>query len=243
MLDSLMYKQRDGHESFQAFQAFWCYLPHTDDVRGAVLNAARTRGLQRCDGASYWNTSNCAESDLAEVIRLSLASNDPNVVRQPGLTAQEHPSDDVHAKADRDCPGNRAREASSRRRAAISAIAYHRTDEGVAALKTLAERSGPEAFARRRPMPYATHTGGIRSIPRRWTRLIRQSLSRLPQIRGILVRFAGVYEIASTRTPEGVKAVKMLLADPNAQVPMSELDLGVRTIRDLLRDNDPNVRA
>ena len=53
---------------------------------------------------------------------------------------------------------------------------------------------------------------------------------------------SAVFVIARTRTPEGVKAAKTLLADPNAQVPMTELDLGVRTIRDLLRDDDPDVR-
>ena len=32
------------------------------------------------------------------------------------------------------------------------------------------------------------------------------------------------------------------MADPNAEVPLAEIDLGVRTIREMLLDSDPNVR-
>jgi len=128
-----------------------------------------------------------------------------------------------------------------RRGSAIYAIANHRTDEGVAALKTLL--NDPNSEVRKFTsdavrQAYRRHPVYPEKADEAFTKALVSLATDSRHVR----RFSGVWAIARTRTPDGVKAVKTLLADPNADVPLVETDLGVHTIRDLLRDSDPNVR-
>ena len=239
MLD-LMYGDRHDNAGFQAFQAFWCYLPHTQEVKGAVLNAARIRGLGGAL-ASVLEHVGCTDAELAEVIRRSMASNDPNIVREAVLAAQSHPADEYMPKLIAIATGSEPG-GFGNRESAIYAIAYHRTDEGVAALKTLLNDPNPKI----RDVTSNTIRSAYRRhpvFPEKVDEAFTKALVSLATDSAHARRFAGVWAIARTRTPDGVKAVKILLADPNAAVPLAESDLGVRTIRDLLRDSDPNVRA
>jgi len=239
MLDLLYNERTFSNEDFKAVQAFRCYLPHTDEVRMAVLTAARTRGLAG-GSAIVLEHLGCNEADLAGVIRLSLASKDPNTVRHAVLAAQEHSADEHMPRLITIATGTEAGD-FGRRESAIYAIAYHRTDEGVATLKTLL--NDPNARIRKftaDTIRYAYRRHPV--YPKKVDEAFTKALVLLATDPRHIRRYSAIWAIAKSRTPDGVKVVKTLLADPNADVPLAETDLGVRTIRDLLHDSDRNVR-
>lgn len=237
MLD-LMYGGQHGNEVFQAAEALWCYLPHSDEVKSPVLNAARTHGLT--DSLSLvLDHLGCSEGEFAEVIRLSLASSDPNIVYAAVLAAQEYPADEYMPKVIELATGSVY---SDRRGRAIVAIASHRTDEGVAALKRLLDDPDPEV--RRRALDAVKEAYRRHPVfPEKVDEALTKSLVALAMDPTCPFQCTAAYAVARTRTPEGVRAVQNLLVDPNADVPLIQTDLGVRTIRDLLRDGDPDLRG
>ncbi len=242
MIDQ-MCKRRDGNEAFQAFQALWCYLPHTTDVRNAVLTAARTRPMPGQWASLLEHLS--SPSEFAEIIREFLSSGDPKTVEEAIYAAQQHPADEYMPRLIAVATGTGLEALGLpkgiRREGAIGALAENRTDEGVAALKNLL--NDPNEKIRKATSEV------IRRVYRRYPIYPEQedeaftkaivSVAMDPQD---ILRFRAVQFIAQTRTPAGVQAIKALLADPNANVLVAATDLGVRAIRDLLHDSDPSIR-
>jgi hypothetical protein len=187
----------------------------------------------------------CGEAIFKEIISLSLASEDPTVVSMAALTAQQHPADEhmptLVAIATNADYGKNRRLSSLAQTRAIHALGHHRTDEGVAALKSLLE--SPERDIRRTARGTIRHGCKRRRIyPQQVDEGYTATLAAIATDAGHPHRFRAVVPILDTRTKAGAAALKLLVRDPNAHVPIVETDLGVRTIRDLLRHSDPNVR-
>ncbi|MEN6336688.1 MAG: HEAT repeat domain-containing protein, partial [Phycisphaerales bacterium] len=235
MLD-LIYEKPDNNTGFEAFRAFCCYLPPKAETRAAVLNAIETRGLIYEMGF-VMRRLGVSETDAAEVIRPALASNDRETVGAALTVLQEYPADEYTPRlvAIALDPNSVLPYGS------IWALATHRTDEGVAALRKLLNDPNPEirkTTARHIRTAYFMHPHYPEQVDAAYTATLA-SVAADPNHQ---YRYRVLPEIVRTRTRDGVKAVQMLLADPNAQVAMAETDPGVRVIRDLLRHADPDVR-
>jgi len=235
MLD-LMYEAPQSNAAFEAILAFCCYLPHSDAVRAPVLNAIRTRGLIYEMGL-VMKRLEVSETDVAELIRPALASHDRETVGAALTVLQEYPADEYTSRlvAIALDPNSVLPYGS------IWALATHRTDEGVAALRKLLNDPNPEirkTTAHHIRAAYFMHPHYPEQVDAIYTATLA-SVAADPNHR---CRYRVLSEIVRTRTRDGVKAVQMLLADPNAQVAMAETDPGVRVIRDLLRNADPDVR-
>jgi len=244
-LIDLMYENHHKNDAFWAKEGFVCYLPREPKIKEAVLEAAKKRGLAGCM-QTVLEAFGCSKEEFKEVIRISLASDNLDILGEGVGAAQEHPDDEhtqqliaIATDANRPDP-NRPFYAIERHRA-IYAIAFNRTDEGVMALKGLLKdpnedirRTTKEAIRR----AYKRHPVYPKYSDDEYTAKLVLIATDLKDPRQI----SFIYEIARTRTEEGVKAIKTLLEDPDKNIPIAESDEGVKTIRNLLRDPDKDVR-
>ena len=245
-LIDLMYENHHKNDAFWAKEGFVCYLPRDLKIKKAVLTAAKKRGLARCM-QTVLEAFGCSEEEFKEIITLSLALENLDILNAAVGAAQEHPDDEhmpqlIAIATDPNRPDpNRAFYAIERRRA-IYAIAYNRTDEGVNALRTLLE--DPDKVIRKTTeyairQAYKRHPVYPKYSNDEYTsELITAAIdSNHPLVTNFLVS-----TIARTRTEEGVKAIKALLEDPNMDIPIAKTDEGVQTISNLLRNPDKDVR-
>ena len=245
-LIDLLYENHHQNDVFWAKEGFVCYLPRDLKIKKAVLGAAKKRGLARCM-QTVLEALGCSEEEFKEIITLSLASENLDILNAAVGAAQEHPHDEhmpqlIAIATDPNRPDpNRAFYAIERRRA-IYAIAYNRTDEGVNALRTLLE--DPDKDIRKTTeyairQAYKRHPVYPKYADDEYTsELITAATdSNHPLAINSLV---GI--IARTRTEEGVKAIKALLEDPNMDISIAKTDEGVQTISNLLKNPDKDVR-
>jgi hypothetical protein len=235
MLD-LLYDKSSVNAGFEARQAFCCYVPPDEGVRAAVLGVIKTRGLIRSMG-TVMKRLGVSEADAAEVIRTSLASNEREAVFAALDVIQEYPADEhvprlVAIALD---PNSIVPHGS------VYVLAMHRTDEGVAALRKLL--SDPDPDVRKNTLSsvraaYWAHP----CYPEQADEVYTKTLVSIAANPDNPYRYDVIREIVQTRTQEGADAIRKLLADPNARIPLADTDFGVRAIRDLLRDEDADVR-
>jgi len=130
LLDSMY----DGLGDFWEGEAFIFYLPHDDPTREALMRRGRERGMAMVMPYVFDRYGYTAE-DLRPLIEASLAADRPHAWHAGALLAQRFVDDGLMPRliAIATDPASRAREQ------AIFAVALHRTDEGVAALKRLLE--------------------------------------------------------------------------------------------------------
>jgi HEAT repeat protein len=178
-----------------------------------------------------------SEADAAEVIRTSLASNEREAVFAALAVIQDYPADEYAAKLVTIAldPNSIVPHGS------VYVLAMHRTDEGVAALRKLL--SDPDPDVRKNTLSsiraaYRAHP----CYPEQADEVYTKTLVSIAANPDNPYRYDVIREIVQTRTREGVAAIRKLLVDPNAGIPLTDTDLGVRAIRDLLRDDDPDVR-
>jgi hypothetical protein len=245
ILIELMYENHHKNDAFWAKEGFVCYLPHDLKIKKAVLSAATKRGLARCM-QSVLEVLGCNEEEFKQIIRISLISDDPDILSGGALAAQTHPDDEhiptlVAIATDPNRPDPNRSFYAIERHQAIRAIAYNRTDEGVKALRTLLEdpdsgihKTTKEAIQQ----AYMRHPVYPKYVDDEYTsKLIKAATdSNHPLAINSLV---GI--IARTRTEEGVEAIKALLENPNKDIPIAKTDEGVQTIRNLLRNADKDV--
>ncbi|MBA7637078.1 hypothetical protein ES703_44712 [subsurface metagenome] len=244
-LIDLMYENHHKNDAFWAKEGFVCYLPREPKIKEAVLEAAKKRGLARCM-QTVLEAFGCSEEEFKEIIEISLASDNPDVLGEAAGAAQEHPHDEhipalivIATDPNRPEP-NRPFYAIERHRA-IYAIAFNRTDEGVEALKGLLKdpdddirRTTEEAIRR----AYNRHPVYHKYSDVEYTAKLVLIATDFKHPR----QFSFIYEIARTRTEKGVNAIKALLEDPDKDIPIAESDEGVKAIRNLLRDPDKDIR-
>ena len=96
MLD-VMYRDRGDNGVFWAVMAFVCYLPRDAEITRTVVQAAKSRGLAS-GMQEVLEQLGCGEQDFTQIIRLSLASQNPSTVAEAVIAAQEHPSDEYMPK-------------------------------------------------------------------------------------------------------------------------------------------------
>jgi hypothetical protein len=235
MLD-LMYDKSSVNAGFEGWQALCCYVPPDEGIRTAVLNAIKTRGLIYSMG-TVMKRLGVSEADAAEVIRTSLASNDREAVSAALAVMQEYPADEHASRlvAIALDPNSILPHGST------YALAMHRTDEGVAALRKLL--SDPDPDVRKNTLSSIRAAYWVHPCyPEHADKACTKALVSIAANPHNPYRYQVIAEIVQTRTREGVDAIRKLLADPNARIPLADGDLGVCAIRDLLRDDDPDVR-
>jgi HEAT repeat protein len=235
-LIDLLYENHHQNDVFWAKEGFVCYLPHDANIKKALLEVATTRGLASCM-QSVLEAFGCSEEEFKKIIKISLSSENLDIINAAVGAAQEHPDDEHMPKlfsiaTDPDRPDpNRAFYAIERHRA-IYAIAYNRTDEGVKILRSLLESPSEsirettksaiqQAYKRHRVYPKYADDEYISEL------ITAAKDSNHP------MAINSIVGIARTRTEEGVEAIKALLENP---------DEGVQTIRNLLRNPDKNIR-
>jgi hypothetical protein len=245
ILIDLIYENHHNNEALWAKEGFICYLTHDTNIKKAVLEVAKKRGLAS-GMQSVLEAFGCSEEEFKQVTRISLMSDDPDIVSRGVLAAQTHPDDEYMPKLvaiatvpDRPDPNRHFLKV--KRHWAIYAIAYNRTNEGVKALRTLLEdpsegirettkRAIGQAFERHRVYPKYADDEYISEL------ITIAKDSNHPMAINSL---AG---IARTRTEEGIEAIKALLENPDMDIPIAKTDEGVQTISNLLRSPDKDVR-
>jgi hypothetical protein len=230
----LMYET--GNDGFWAAEAFGCYLSHDSETKKAVFDAVSKRGLPPYMGAYILEQLGFTRAEVDKVIQVSLNSKNSEILGAGVRAAQNYPNDSfmprlIEIATDPNCVY---------REAAIFAIAFNRTDEGVKTLKALL-------------------TDKDKGIRKYTGEAIRRAYERFPvypehydeEFTAELVkdvqdvnhpRFPGISRIVRTRTKEGVEAMKMLLVDPNYDSPIVQSDQGVKAIKLLLQAPDKEVR-
>lgn len=245
-LIDLMYENRHKNDAFWAKEGFVCYLPRDAKIKDAVLEAAKKHGLARCMEAVL-EALGCSEEEFKEIIKISLASDNLDILGEGVGAAQAHPHDEhttsliaIATDANRPDP-NRPSYAIERHRA-IYAIAFNRTDEGVKTLKSLFEdpdediRNTTENAIRQ---AYKRHP----VYPKYWyDKYTSELITAARDLKNAFVVTTLVSEIIRTRREEGIKAIKALLEEPNRDIAITKSDEGVKTIKNLLRNPNKDIR-
>ena len=241
LIDSMYEKGRGFWES----EAFVCYLPRDRKIKEHVLHVAEKRGLA-AGMQAVLEAFDCSESEFKEIISVSLASDDVDILGWATIAAQEHPDDEHMAKLITIATNATQAEPDEQlhridRERAIYAIAHNRTNEGVKALRALLGNPDKEIrrtashairYAYRRHPVYPKH-----SDDKYTAKLVPIAMDcNDPRQTSMIV------EIVRTRTQEGVEAIETLLEDPDSNIPLAEADEGVKAIRDLLRSRNKDVR-
>lgn len=244
-LIDLMYKKYHTNEVFRAAEAFAFYLPRDAKIKNQLIDVAKKRGL--ADGmCTAMEAFGCSEREFKEIIAISLASDDLDILAEGVLAAQDHPDDDHMPALIAIATGDVDQKAKQRlhqidRHRAIYAIAFNRTDEGVTILKGLlndpdkdiretTENAIRQAYRRHRQHPKRSddeYTAAIVPIALDCNDPRQKSM---------------IIEVVRSRTEEGVTAVKFLLENPDGDIGMAETDSGVRAIRELLRSPNEHIR-
>ena len=234
-----MYKYR--HSGFWMVQAFIYYLPRDPEIKNAVLETAKKRGLARGMGGMQYvlEQLGCSKEEFKEIITISLTSENPNIQFAGAQAAQQHPDDSYTSRLI-----DIATDANSPARwQAIQALAYNRTDRGVTTLKILlkdANKNIREATANAIRRAYREVPVYQKYSDDEYTSALIAVMSDPNSLKWMFAY--AITEIAKTRTEEGVKAIKLLLEDPDKDIPIAKTDEAVKTIKNLLRNPDKNIR-
>lgn len=245
-LIDLIYLDQHNNDVFWAMEGFRCYLPKTPEIRNKLVETIRKRGFSRAI-VSAMEANNCDESIFKELLMKALKSDNPDVVSEAALVAQEHPSDEIMplviAVAKGTLPNNQEVNISQTARArAMYALAQNRTDEVVETLKEM--KNDPnnrtsKAANRTIEQAYRRHPIYPEKVDEEYTAM----LIPVAMDRHYYRSMTFVWEILRTRTQEGVEAIKKLAENPELNIPIAETDSGVKTIRDLLRSPDEELRT
>ena len=238
---------------FWEHEAIMFYVPHSDETKQAILAAATTRGLGRnWTLASLLREYNFTKEELKPLIVAALASdNEPGWA--PGADLARQFPDDAFTErlvALAKTPRNNAQTA------AIDALAYNRTDEGVKTLKELLSDPHeniwtPLAFAIENAYNSRRDTMGRPLRPDDFTLedmkpLIQHLMSSDNQILGVdtainlIGQFGGddftTQLIAIATSPGTYTRDSAIYA-----LALNRTDEGVKTLKTLLNDTDPKV--
>jgi len=122
-----------GHAGFWEYQALVSYVPHTDEIGKAIITTATERGMAPNMQYIIREYGFTNKADLKPLIARWLAVDNPDSWASGASLAREFGDDAFTERLIAIAKTPR----SSGRSAAISALAAHRTDEGVRAFKSL----------------------------------------------------------------------------------------------------------
>ncbi len=121
-----------GHSDFWEDQAFVYYVPHSEEVRRAIVEAAMERGL--AGGTAFvLGQYGCTSAEMEPLIRRSLAPDSPQTWAAGAAAAQQFAADAFTPRLSAIATDPKA----NGRDQAIYALAANRTDESVKTLKSL----------------------------------------------------------------------------------------------------------
>ena len=245
-LIDLIYLDQHNNDVFWAMEGFRCYLPKTAEIRNQLIDTLRKRGFEG-GIASVLESYNFDESIFQELLIKALNSDNPDIILDAVLIAQNHPSDEITPLvipvAKGEAPNHQEMKISQiARERAMYALAQNRTDEVVEVLNEL--KNDPnnrisEAAQRTIENAYRIHPIYLDKVDEKYTAM----LIPVAMDRDYPRSTAFVWEILRTRTQEGVEAIKKLTENPESNIPIAETDSGVKTIRDLLRSSDEKQRT
>lgn len=245
-LIDLIYLNQHNNDLFWALEGFRCYLPKTPEIRNTLIETIRKRGFSHAI-VSALEAHNCDEAIFKVFLIKALKSDNPDVVSEAVLVAQNHPSDEIMplviAVAKGTLPNNQEVNISQIACArAMYVLAQNRTDEVVEALKEM--KNDPnnrtsDAANKAIEQAYRRHLIYPEKVDEEYTSM----LIPVAMDRHYYRSTAFVWEILRTRTNEGVEAIKKLAENPELNIPIAETDSGVKTIRDLLRSPDEELRT
>lgn len=233
-----------NNEQFWVGEAFYFYLPHDPKILSLLIKAAKGRGLAP-DMAFLLEEFECSEKQFKKIITQSLKSNDPEILSGAILAAQRHPDDSfmhrlisIATKSNKTKPNQLSYK--EEKVLAIHALAYNRTDKGVKVLKDILNKPSLYRKTTKKALreAYIRHPHYPEYTDIKYTSQLTAVVEKLKDFR----RNTFLYEIARTRTPEGVEVIKRLLADPNTNSPLSEVDEGVKLFKNLLTDPNEETR-
>ena len=227
-------------------EGFRCYLPKTAEIRNQLIDTLRKRGFEG-GIASVLESYNCDESIFKELLIDALNSDNPDIVLDAVLIAQNHPSDEIMpliiavAKGN-ELKDNKVRVSETLRERAIYALAYNRTDDAVKLLKEL--KNDPNNKISKMvqhtiEQAYRIHPIYPEKSDEEYTAMLIPAAmdKKYPRSFGFII------EILRTRNKEGVEAIKKLAENPELNLPIADTDSGVKAIRDLLRSPDEEYRT
>jgi hypothetical protein len=247
LIDLIYLNQHNNstNDVFWSIEGFRCYLPKTPEIRNKLIKILNIRGFSTAI-ASVLESYNCDESIFKEILIKALNSDNPDIISEAAYVAQNHPSDEIMplviAVAEGNSPKDKkVRISENTRERAISALAYNRTDEGVEVLNKF--KNDPnnrinKAAQRAIEQAYRIHPIYPEIVDVNYTAMLIPVALDTNYPRSLDF----ITEILKTRTEEGVEAIKKLAENPELNIPISETDSGVKTIRDTLRSTDENRR-
>lgn len=235
-LIEMMYSDRRGNGAFWACHGLRFFLPRTGAIKDQLVNAARRRGLGQGMQAAL-EEYGCDEEVFGEAIQRAFESGIESALNAAANAAQDHPNDAyteklIELSLDVNNPA---------RGAAIAAIAYNRTDEGVAVLKSLLK---DDDKAPRTGVRY-TIQQAYRRHPVRPERIDEDYTAALVEIARDAndpMCWIAVNQIVRTRTEEGAAALRAFIEDPMRPNPIMQSDQGLRVLRDWLQHRDSKMR-
>lgn len=127
-----------GGDGFWEAEAFIYYLPRTPEVQDAVYGEARRRGMTT-NMPYIFNRWGLEAQKMRTVVEASLASDRPAAWQAGALLAHQYPSDAFVPRLIQLA----TEKTKGAWETAVFALALHRTDAGVAALKRLLESPDP----------------------------------------------------------------------------------------------------
>jgi ankyrin repeat protein len=244
-----------GHGGFWESEAILAYVPRSDEIRKALIETAAKHGLGPNGTISYFlRDYGCTKEEMKPIIERALApDNEQEWAAGAGL-AQRFGDDAFTERlvTIAKTPRNNAQTA------AIDALAYNRTDEGVKALKELF--SDPHesiwtalAFAIQNAYNFRRDTMGRPLRPDDFTAadlkpLIQHLMSSDNQVSdvdtaiGLIGQFGGdeytAQLIAIATSPGNFARDTAIYA-----LALNRTDEGVNTLKTLLNDPDPKIRT
>ena len=235
-LIEMTYSDRRHNGAFWACHGFRFFLPRTEAVKAQIVDAARRRGLGR-GMQSVLEEYGCDEETFREVIRRTFESGDQEALSAAAYAAQDHPDDAYMEKLI-----EMAQDANSPARdTAIWAVAYNRTNDGVATLRALLENEVDavrQSTERAIEQAYRRHPSPPERVDVEYTAI----LAEIAGDANDPMCWSAVNQIVRTRTEEGLIALWAFIEDPMRLNPTMQSDHGLRTLRDWLQHPDSKMR-
>ena len=236
-LIEMMYSDRRGNGAFWACHGLRFYLPQKAQIKSQLVDAAQRRGLGR-GMQSVLEEYGCGEEVFGEAIGRTFESGDEKALFAAVYATQNYPDDAYMEKLI-----ELAQDANSpTRHAAILAVAYNRTDDGVAAIRGLLENEDEvirKSTERAIEQAYRRHPVRPERIDEEYT----AALAGIVRDMNDPSWYGAVNQVVRTRTKEGFAALLAYLENPEESNAVFEKDEGLRAIRDMLRDSDAKMRS
>jgi len=235
-LIEMMYSDRRSNGAFWACHGFRFFLPRTGAVKSQILDAARQRGLGQ-GMQSVLEEYGCPEEVFGEVIARTFESGDEKVLTTAAYAAQDYPDDAYMDKLIK-----LAQDANNpARHTAIWAVAYNRTDDGVAAIRGFLESEDDairESTERAIEQAYRRHPRRPERVDSEYT----TALVEIAQDANDPMCWSAVNQIVRTRTEQGLAALRAFIEDPIQPNPIMQTDHGLRALREWLQHPDSKMR-